>query len=268
MIVGTKECNQKKKLHSVKLKRGRTKDVSEGKRELKKKKQTKSKAAILPSRKEPLSAIALQGWQALQEKLRTSTKVVLETTTVGTKQALTAAKIASRGLKSYFSSDFEALLLRVTEPDDKRPAKDDIERILATIGTFIRNIDMNSDNNPYRVTLRKIWNKISEPDFRTKLKALYILHIILRYTDPEDSMIFKKLMDKMSKEYCKKFRNYYFKFDSMQSQLTDDLPLGNFLAKYTSCVFKRSKAFTSEFEEMKVIGHGMQTEGNKYQSHS
>jgi hypothetical protein len=84
---------------------------------------------------------------------------------------------------------------------------------------------MNSDNNPYRVTLRKIWNKISEPDVRTKLKALYVLHTILRYSDPEDAMIFKRLMDKMSKEYCRKSKNYYFKFESMQTHFAAVIPM-------------------------------------------
>lgn len=223
-------------------------------------KKSKKRTPILPERKEPLSSKALQGWQLLQKKLKTSTESMLKSTTSGTKQAIIAAKVVSRGLKSYFSSDFEALLLRVTKPDDKRPPSDDIERILATISTFIRNIDMNSDNNPYRVTLRKIWNKISEPDVRTKLKALHILHIILRYSDPEDAIIFKRLMDKMSKEYSRKSKNYYFKFESMQTHFAVDTALSRFSMAYATCVSKRAKAFTSEFEEMKVIGHGMQTE--------
>lgn len=35
-------------------------------------------------------------------------------------------------------------------------------------------------SNPYRVTLRKLWAKMAEKDWRTVAKALYIFHVLLR----------------------------------------------------------------------------------------
>jgi hypothetical protein len=156
-------------------------------------------------------------------------------------------------MKSYFSSDFEALLLRLTQPNDNQPRKDDIERVIATVSTFVRNVDINSENNPYRVTLRKLWTKVAEPDPRTTIKALYLLHMLLRHSDPEDSMIFKKLIEKMSKEFCKKSNSYHFKLMPKPLEIGSS-PLRRFAERYSAYVFKRARAFTSHFEEMKLIG--------------
>lgn len=207
---------------------------------------------ILPTRKEPLVSKAANSWKVLQDQLKTASQIAIKVTGSSTKQAFQAAQIVKRGMKSYFSSDFEALLLRLTRPDDQRPLKDDVERVIATVSTFVRNVDINSENNPYRVTLRKLWTKISEEDPRTTNKALYLLHVLLRHSDPDDSMIFKKLIEKMSKEFCKKSNSYYFKLST--KPLDDEVPLRKFAERYSAYVLRRAKAFTSHFEEMKLIG--------------
>jgi hypothetical protein len=89
-----------------------------------------------------------------------------------------------------------------------------------------------------------------------------ILHSILRYTDPDDAVIFKALLLKMSKEYCKKSNSKYFDtnaimevYPNQESQQYKD-----FLKAYSTYVLKRSRAFTSQFEEMDLITKGMRTE--------
>ena len=209
---------------------------------------------ILPSRKEPISAKVAKGLKVFAQQ----SKVVLNQASNSSSKVMKVAQKASRVAKSYFSSDFEALLLRLTSPDDNRPSRDDIERVIATVCTFVRNVDLNSENNPYRVTLRKLWAKISESDPRTQIKALYLLHTLLRHSDPEDSIIFKRLIEKMSKEFCKKTNGYYFRLNTNHYERDDTLK--KFVDRYGSYVFRRAKAFTSHFEEMKMISHGMQTE--------
>ena len=224
-----------------------------------KNRKTKSKNSksrrnvIVPSRKVPLTVKALNSWKVIQQSLTASASAAIKTTSLGTKQAIKAAKVLKRNMKSYLSSDFEALLLRVTQPDERQPDRDDVERIIDTVSTFVRNIELSSDDNPYRVTLRKLWAKISEPDSRTKLKALYILHILIRHSEPEDCVIFKKLLDKMSKEFNKKTNSLYFKFDTLKQSYEADSSLKSFVERYADYVLKRAKTFTSHFEEMKVI---------------
>lgn len=182
-----------------------------------------------------------------------------------------------RELKGYFSSDFEALILKLTSPDEKRIDADGLNTIIATIESFTRNnIDISNAHNPYRVTIHKVWSKCIEHSIYTKIKGLLILHTILRYTEPEDGVIFKTVIHKMSKEYMKSSipRRHYFdishcnEYDTNLNILADILvdstpdleELKLFVRGYSSYVCKRSRAFTSLFEEMKSINSDMQTQ--------
>ena len=51
-----------------------------------------------------------------------------------------------------------------------------VSHLLESVGTFARNFEPNDPTNPYRVTLRKLWAKLAEKNWRTTLKALYLLH--------------------------------------------------------------------------------------------
>lgn len=136
-----------------------------------------------------------------------------------------------------------------------------LERFLATIETFVRNLDVTSTSNPYRVTLRKLWSKMAETDGRTVLKGTFLLHAVLRYTQPEDTVIFKALISKMSREDCRKTRCKYFDFSREHKRISaESAHLEDFIERYQIYVMKRAKTFTSSFEEMKLIAHGMKTE--------
>lgn len=78
------------------------------------------------------------------------------------------------------SGDFESMLLKVTRPDDQRPPEDVVGAILDATATFYRDEDVSASTNPYRVTLRKLWTKMAERDWRTVAKALFIFHFLLR----------------------------------------------------------------------------------------
>ena len=194
------------------------------------------KKPILPQPKESLLSKAKKSWDQVSRTVLT----------------------AQRDLKAYFSSDFEALLLKLTEPDDLRPSPDDLNRVIATIETFVRNLDTSDLTNPYRVTLHKLWAKMVETDVRSRIKAVYLLHTILRYTEPDDAVIFKTIMQKMSKEFSKKSRSKYF--DNTQIVNIHDDHLHYFLSSYSTYVLKRSRAFTSSFEELGLISKDMRTE--------
>ncbi len=52
--------------------------------------------------------------------------------------------------------------------------------------------DADVDNDPYHMTLHKLWAKMCEDDWRTVIKSLYLLHAVSRESAPE---------------HCKKFAN-------------------------------------------------------------
>ena len=190
--------------------------------------------AIVPTRKEPIALRALKGMAILKKSLLSNAEAAL----------ITSSKV-QRQLKTYFSSDYEQLLLRMTAPSNMKPDDDDVERFVATIETFVRNMDVTSQSNPYRVTLRKLWTKAAEPDGRTVLKAQYLLHILLRNTSPEDAIIFKTLLNKMMRETCKKPGNCkYFDMNKLTSVSADTMELQDFIERYSTYVFQRAKTFT------------------------
>ena len=208
--------------------------------------QKKYRKYIVPRSKVPFSIKALNNLNVVREKVKKTVD-----------SALASSKHIKRSVKSYFSSDFEVLLLQMTSPDDNPPDNADINRFMATIETFVRNMDVTSASNPYRVTLRKLWSKLTEKDFRTVVKGLYLLHILLRNSQPEDALVFKTLLAKMIRERCKKTKCKYFDVNIMCQSSQDMIYATDFIFRYTNFILKRAKTFTSSFEEMKLITEGM-----------
>jgi len=63
-----------------------------------------------------------------------------------------------------------------------------VSHLLESVGTFARNFEATDPTNPYRVTLRKLWAKLAEKNWRTTLKALYLLHSLASKVEPEDAV--------------------------------------------------------------------------------
>jgi hypothetical protein len=213
------------------------------------KEKLKSRPAVVPVRKESYALKALRSMEIIKGRIKS-----------GTDAALSSTGKVQRQFKSYFSSDFEVLLLRMTTPDDSRADEEDLEQFIGTIETFVRNMDVTSQSNPYRVTLRKIWTKAAESDGLTVLKAQFLLHSILKNTTPEDSLIFKTLLKKMLREKCKKTESKYFDIVKTCLISKETKHLQKFIRRYSTYIFERSETFTSCFEEMKLIDDGMRTE--------
>ena len=71
----------------------------------------------------------------------------------------------------------------------------------------------------------------------------------------------KMLLVKMTREVCKKTKSKYFESSSIGIDLsTETSHLADFASRYADYVLKRAKTFTSSFEEMRLVAHGMRTE--------
>lgn len=210
----------------------------------------RSRLIIVPAKKEPVSTKVHRGLSYFREKLQHSGKVAIDSFTR-----------LSRDTTAYFSSDFEVLLLDMTAPTDAMTREEDMDRFLSTTKGFVRNDDTKSQSNTYRVTLRKLWAKIVERDSRTTLKALYILHTLLRMSHPKDSKIYQKLVLTMSREFSRKSNSKYFlkQLPARHGMLATLVEAGNanddqFVSHFYPYVIARAKLFTSLFEELKQIG--------------
>lgn len=238
---------------------------------IKVKKQHSKRSTILPTKKETTNEKLLRTISDVNSNLMSSVKKTINIT----------ARI-KRNIKSYFSSDYEVLLLQLTNPTDDKPLYYDLNRFLATTKTFVRNIDMNNKSNPYRVTLHKIWCKILENDIRIVCKALFLLHSLLKCSDSADAIIYQSLIRQMSTETVKASNYKYFDFSKINyntnnndnndkdnnNDIVDDSQLSHkkkyyysFVRKYSRYLLNRSKMYVKDFKEMKEeISYGISSD--------
>lgn len=75
-----------------------------------------------------------------------------------------------REVKGYTSSELEQVMLKATRPDDTPVKGKHAERLVGL------TYQVSAQFEIYDAVLRKLWAKMAEKDWRTTIKALYILH--------------------------------------------------------------------------------------------
>ncbi|CAN0285699.1 unnamed protein product, partial [Ectocarpus sp. 13 AM-2016] len=113
-------------------------------------------------------------------------------------------------VKLVVSGSWESALLKVTWPDDLPPDETLVLSMVDAVKTFKKDRDVTKNSAEHRVLLRKLWAKMSEPDWRTVSKAVYLFHSILRDLPVEHHAILKIFLGKMSREWDKKTACRYF----------------------------------------------------------
>src|SRR5690606_36211059 len=108
--------------------------------------------------------------------------------------------------------------------------------------------------DPYRITLHKLWTKMCEKDWRTTVKALYLLHRIVKDLQPEDSAVIMHRIKKMSREVNTKHAPmHYFNLNQLTNLDANGEPYLEFIEAYSIFLFKRATTFTSKFGELRVL---------------
>lgn len=231
----------------IDAKRGSNKNVSPKGTESDKIEKLKlpGRTVNLPANKEKLATSTVKSLRRLGNRLLSSVKT-----------ASKAASSLNRDIKAYFSSDFEVLLLRMTNPTEEKTNKVDIARFIATTNSFIHNDDLVSDSNTFRIALRKIWSKIAEKDANTVLKALHTLHVLLTDSKAKNAGIYLKLINKMSKQVDTRTGTKYFDAKVLRHSQSsaDDEALAKYMRNLFEYVVLRGKTVTAQFEELKAIG--------------
>jgi hypothetical protein len=108
-------------------------------------------------------------------------------------KSLTVARETTSGLsanlyrevKGLTSSELEQVMLKATRPDDTAVKGKHAERLVGVTYQISAKYDI------YDAVLRKLWAKMTERDWRTNIKALYILHRFSADGSPEHAAALK-----------------------------------------------------------------------------
>lgn len=85
----------------------------------------------------------------------------------------TSSKLSTtlyREVKGLTSSELEQVMLKATRPDDTPVKGKHVERLVGV------TYQISAQHDIYEAILRKLWKKMTERDWRTTIKALYVLH--------------------------------------------------------------------------------------------
>lgn len=94
-----------------------------------------------------------------------------------------------REMKGLTSSELEQVMLKATRPDDTPVKGKHAERLVGVTYQISGQYDI------YEAVLRKLWAKMAEKDWRTTIKALYILHRFSADGSPEHAPALKVRQD-------------------------------------------------------------------------
>ncbi|KAG5191818.1 hypothetical protein JKP88DRAFT_266421 [Tribonema minus] len=174
-----------------------------------------------------------------------------------------------RKVKMFTSGTWETALLKATWPDDAPPDAALVGQIVYGVRSFRPDMDVTKQSAEHRVFLRKLWAKMREPDWRTKVKSCYILHRVLRELPPRDDAVLKKHMGKLRRERSKRpagavggggDRPRYFDLAAAVAEVgpapADARTFGGFVRSYVTYVLRRSQQFGGKFEELQGVGPG------------
>ncbi|CAM9896488.1 unnamed protein product [Ectocarpus sp. 4 AP-2014] len=188
---------------------------------------------------------------ALRQKMGSAAEAVGQ---AGSLAASTSQKL-KREVKLVVSGSWESALLKVTWPDDLPPDETLVLSMVDAVKTFKKDRDVTKNSAEHRVLLRKLWAKMSEPDWRTVSKAVYLFHSILRDLPVEHHAILKIFLGKMSREWDKKTACRYFDLDVLCRVSEEGEAFRSFVDRYGTYVFKRAEGFNARFQELDTMQH-------------
>ena len=172
------------------------------------------------------------------------------------------SSVQRKGYKYYLevlasgSSEFECACIKATRPNNDPPKEKYVSSIIAAVNNFD---EINEDSStigdefdPYELALHKLWFRIANKrDFRTKLKALNILHRLWSSVQLESAILLKKHINALSIKICKRTGKKYFT-DKEASNISTCIAGHShfeFLQMYSKYVLFRCRSFSPSFEE-------------------
>ena len=154
----------------------------------------------------------------------------------------------AREVKGMMSSELEQVLLKATRPDETAVKPKHVERLVGVTYQISGQYDL------YDPILRKLWAKMAEPDYRTNIKALYVLHRFASDGSPDHASALKARLRELRRTRDQKRKDKYFNSRQLLATAATDgpelVPYKAFLARYAHYVLLRTQCFGGSFTEI------------------
>jgi len=151
-----------------------------------------------------------------------------------------------REVKGLTSSELEQVMLKATRPDDAPVKGKHAERLVGVTYQISARYDI------YDAVLRKLWAKMAEKDWRTTIKALYVLHRFSADGSPEHAPALKARVRELRRTRDPKRKGKYFSSKLLQAGDTSEetAKFRAFMGRYAHYVLLRAQCFGGMFDEI------------------
>jgi ANTH domain len=164
-----------------------------------------------------------------------------------------------REVKGLTSSELEQVMLKATRPDDSPVKGKHVERLVGVTYQISGRYDI------YDAVLRKLWSKMAEKDWRTTIKALYILHRFSADGAPDHAPALKARLRELRRTRDPKRKEKYF--NTKQLMAGEATPENGkyraFLQRYAHFVLLRTQCFGGMFDEIGTLPKADKKKGPK-----
>ena len=154
-----------------------------------------------------------------------------------------------REVKGLTSSELEQVMLKATRPDDTAVKGKHVERLVGV------TYQINSRYDIYDAVLRKLWSKMAEKDWRTTIKALYILHRFAADGAPEHAPALKARLRELRRTRDPKRKDKYFNSKQLLAGESnpENIKFRAFMSRYAHYVLLRAQCFGGIFDEISQL---------------
>ena len=155
-----------------------------------------------------------------------------------------------REVKGMMSSELEQVLLKATRPSDGPVKAKHAERLVGVTYQISGEYDL------YDPILRKLWSKMCEADWRTNIKALYVLHRFAADGSPAHKDSLKARMRELRRTRDPKRKDKFFNVRQLMEGGKQgekdgrDVEFKQFMGRYASYVLLRTQCFGGQFTEI------------------
>ena len=214
-----------------------------------------------PSPPNGAAAVLAQGWSGLVSALP-DPAIVKEAaiSSLNAAKQTTSSLSANiyREVKGLTSSELEQVMLKATRPDDTAVKGKHVERLVGVTYQISARYDI------YDAVLRKLWSKMAEKDWRTTIKALYILHRFAADGSPEHAVALKTRLRELRRTRDPKRKDKFFNSKQLIAGDTspENVKFRAFMARYAHYVLLRAQYFSGMFEEISSVP-SVKSEGKK-----